>query len=306
MRSKNTRMIVTAGWVSVIVNLVLFALKYWAGIVSGSIAIVADAWHTLSDSVSSIIVIFGATLAGKPADDEHPFGHGRAEHIAAVIIGVLLAIIAFEFLLQSVDRLRSHTAVHYGMVAKVVTVVSILAKEGLAQYAFGVGRKAQSSVLKADGWHHRSDAFSSVGTAIGISGAIFLGEKWRVLDPIASIIVSFFIVKVAWDLANPSVKELLENSLPKKVEDEITAIIQGVSGVKACHNLRTRKIGNYFAIEVHVKVDKELSVEAAHMIATEVERQLRDKYGRQTHIGVHIEPYYERVHETVSAPLNNR
>ena len=186
---------------------------------------------------------------------------------------------------EVISALKGEIITQLGMIALIAALVSILFKEGLYWYTIKTGKRINSSAVVANAWHHRSDAFSSVGTAIGISGAIFLGEKWRVLDPIASIIVSFFIVKVAWDLANPSVKELLENSLPKKVEDEITAIIQGVSGVKACHNLRTRKIGNYFAIEVHVKVDKELSVEAAHMIATEVERQLRDKYGRQTHIG---------------------
>lgn len=147
----------------------------------------------------------------------------------------------------------------------------------------------------ANAWHHRSDAFSSIGTALGISGAILLGEKWRVLDPIAGIIVSFFIFKVAWEIANPSIKELLESALPEVTENEIIGVIKNTSGVKGFHNLMTRKIGDVVAIEVHIKVDKHLTVESSHQIATQIENSLRDKFGHQSHIGIHIEPFYDIV-----------
>jgi cation diffusion facilitator family transporter len=291
-------------------NLLLSIGKIMAGMIGKSGAMLADGIHSLSDFVTDIIVLIFIRASSKERDRDHHYGHGKFETFATMLISFGLMVVGVGIfwtgLQEVISALKGEIITQPGMIALIAALVSILFKEGLYWYTIKTGKRINSSAVVANAWHHRSDAFSSVGTAIGISGAIFLGEKWRVLDPIASIIVSFFIVKVAWDLATPSVKELLENSLPQKVEDEIFATIQGVSGVKACHNLRTRKIGNYFAIEVHVKVDKSLSVEAAHMIATEVERQLRDKYGRQTHIGVHIEPYYERVHETVSAPLNNR
>ena len=146
------------GWLSIIGNIFLFVLKYWAGIVTGSIALIADAWHTLSDSVSSVIVLIGGKISQKPADEEHPFGHGRAEHIAAIIIGVLLAIVAFDFIVSSIEKFGTHEKTVFGTIAWIVTIVSILVKEGMAQYAFWAAKKANSSILRADGWHHRTDA----------------------------------------------------------------------------------------------------------------------------------------------------
>lgn len=285
MRSKNTRMIVKAGWVSIIVNLVLFALKYWAGTVSGSIAIVADAWHTLSDSVSSIIVIFGATLAGKPADREHPFGHGRAEHIAAVIIGVLLAIIAFEFLLQSVERLRSHTAVHYGMIAKVVTVVSILAKEGLAQYAFGVGRKAQSSVLKADGWHHRSDALSSVIILVGI----FLGGYFWWVDGVLGILVAILIAYTAYEVMKNDFSLLLGESADPTMIAQIRELVDAnVDREVYPHHFHMHRYGNHAELSCHIKLPPEMTLDEAHHICSIIEESIEKELGIMTTI--HPEP----------------
>ena len=291
-------------------NLLLSVGKIMAGIIGKSGAMLADGIHSLSDFVTDIIVLVFIRASSKERDGDHHYGHGKFETFATMLISFGLMVVGVGIfwtgLQKVISSLKGEIINQPGIIALVAALVSILFKESLYWYTIKTGKRINSSAVVANAWHHRSDAFSSVGTAIGISGAIFLGEKWRVLDPIASIIVSFFIVKVAWDLANPSVRELLESSLPRKVEDEISAIVQGVSGVKAYHNLRTRKIGNYFAIEVHVKVDKELSVEAAHIIASEIEHRLRDQYGRQTHIGVHIEPHYESFHETVPDPLNNR
>ena len=176
--NKKNRLAYIEGWLSIFTNIILFGLKYWAGIVTGSVAIIADAWHTLSDSISSVIVLIGIKISDKPADKEHPFGHGRAELIASMIIGVLLAIIAFNFVLESIEKLKDHESVVYGKLAIIVTIVSILSKEMLAQYAFWAGRKIKSPILKADGWHHRSDAISSILILIGI----FIGKYFWWVD----------------------------------------------------------------------------------------------------------------------------
>ena len=190
-----------------------------------------------------------------------------------------------------IDSINGEILKQPGMIAFNAALISIVFKEALFWYTKIIGKKLNSQALIANAWHHRSDAFSSIGTALGISGAIFLGEDWRILDPIAGIIVSFFILKVAWQIANPSVKELLESALSVESEKEISNIITNTKGVKDFHNLRTRKIGEIVAIDVHVKVDKELSVESSHIIASEIEKTLREKYGHQSHIGIHIEPY---------------
>ena len=285
MRPKNTRMIVQAGWVSIIVNLVLFALKYWAGIMSGSIAILADAWHTLSDSVSSVIVIFGAKLAGKPADEEHPFGHGRAEHIAAVIIGVLLAIIAFEFLLQSVDRLRSHTAVQYGIIAKVVTIVSVLGKEGLAQYAFRVGKKAKSSVLRADGWHHRSDALSSIIILIGI----FFGSFFWWIDGVMGILVAILIAYTAYEVMKNDFSLLLGESADPAMIAQIRELVErNVDREVYPHHFHMHRYGHHTELSCHIKLPPEITLDEAHHICSVIEDCIERELGIMTTI--HPEP----------------
>ena len=278
-------MIVKAGWVSIVVNIVLFAIKYWAGIVSGSIAIVADAWHTLSDSVSSIIVVFGAKLAGKPADEEHPFGHGRAEHIAAVIIGVLLAIIAFEFLIQSIVRLRTHSAVHYGMIAKVVTVVSIVGKEALAQYAFWMGRKADSSVLRADGWHHRSDALSSVIILIGI----FLGGYFWWIDGVLGILVAILIAYTSYEVMKNDFSLLLgENADPTMIAQIRELISQNVDREVYPHHFHMHRYGHHTELSCHIKLPPEMTLDEAHNICSVIEDSIEKELGIMTTI--HPEP----------------
>ena len=168
MKNNNHKYIAQEGWISIMTNLLLFGVKYWAGIVSGSIALIADAWHTLTDSVSSVIVLIGGKLSSKPADEEHPFGHGRAEHIAAIIIGMLLALVAFDFVLSAIEKFNSGEGGRFGTIAIVVTVLSIVGKEALAQYAFWAYRKTGSSILKADAWHHRTDSLSSIVILVGI------------------------------------------------------------------------------------------------------------------------------------------
>ena len=278
-------------------NLILTIGKIIAGIIGKSGAMIADGIHSLSDFVTDIIVLVFIRASSKENDSNHHYGHGKFETFATMLISFALMIVGVGIFWTGfqkvVSALKGEIIEQPGFVALAAAIISILSKETLYWYTIKTGKKTNSPAVIANAWHHRSDAFSSIGTAIGISGAIYLGKEWRVLDPIAGIIVSFFIIKVAWDITNPSVKELLENSLPEKIEDEISHIIKNVSDVKGYHNLRTRKIGNSIAIEAHVKVDKDLSVEASHNIASEIEKLLRDKYGSQTHIGLHIEPFYE-------------
>lgn len=284
--------------VGFLVNLGLTIAKVVAGIIGKSSAMVADGVHSLSDFVTDIIVLVFVKYSSKDLDHDHKYGHGKFETFATMIIAFALAVVGIGIFWSGLQKvllaIKGEIIEQPGFIALGAAIVSIISKEALFWYTIKTGKQVNSQAVVANAWHHRSDAFSSIGTAIGISGAIFLGEKWRVLDPIAGIIVSFFIVKVAWDLAKPSINELLESSLPEETEREIAELIKNVNGVKDYHRLKTRKIGNTYAIEAHVKVDKDLTVEASHNIATEIEILLRDKFGEQTHIGIHIEPYYPR------------
>ncbi|MBK9292397.1 MAG: cation transporter [Bacteroidetes bacterium] len=282
--------------VGMLVNIVLTAGKIFAGISGRSAAMLADGFHSLSDIVTDLVVLTFLRISGKDSDDGHHYGHGKYETFATMLISFALMVVGVAIFWESLEKvfaaIGGQVLDEPGKLALWAALVSILVKEWLFRWTRKVGQNIESHAVVANAWHHRSDALSSVGTALGIGGAIFLGEGWRVLDPIAGMVVSVFIVKVAWDLGIPSVRELLEASLPAHVNDEIAALIGGQQGVKSFHRLKTRKIGNVLAIEVHVKVDKHLSVEASHEIATAVEQALRRRFGLQTHVGVHIEPYY--------------
>jgi cation diffusion facilitator family transporter len=284
-----------------VVNMLLTVGKIIAGIIGKSSAMVADGVHSLSDLVTDIIVLFFTRISGKERDRNHKYGHGKYETFATMLISFALMIVGAGIFWSGtkkvIDTVNGVLIEQPGYIALYAALISIISKEGLYRYTKIFGLRINSQAMVANAWHHRSDALSSIGTALGISGAILLGEKWRVLDPIAGIIVSFFILKVAWDIANPSIKELLESSLPLETENDILEIISNTSGVKGFHNLKTRKIGEIFAFEVHVKVDKELTVESSHQIATEIEKTIREKFGNQSHIGIHIEPFYEREAE---------
>ncbi|PKP52313.1 MAG: cation-efflux pump [Bacteroidetes bacterium HGW-Bacteroidetes-1] len=282
--------------VGMVVNILLTSGKLLAGVLGKSSAMLADGVHSLSDIATDFVVIAFVGIAGKEKDHDHQYGHGKYETFATMIISFALMLVgvgifwdALQNILSAVD---GKIMPKPGMVAFYAAIASIIAKEILYQYTILVGRRINSQTVIANAWHHRSDAFSSIGTALGIAGAIFLGEKWRVLDPVAGMIVSVFIMKVSWDLGMPSIRELLEVALPESIRVEIKNIIASQAGVIYHHQLRTRKIGNILAIEVHVKVDKGLTVEESHEIATAVENALRYKYGEQTHVGVHVEPYY--------------
>ena len=281
-------------WIGSIVNFLLVVLKFIAGIVGHSSALVADAVHSLSDFITDIIVIVFVKISGKPEDDDHRYGHGKYETLATALIGIALFAVGGGLLLSGatkvIEVIKGAVLPAPSMVALIVAAISILSKEVLYRYTVKVGKNLNSQAVIANAWHHRSDAFSSIGTLVGIGGAIFLGEKWRILDPIAAIVVSGFIIKVAIDLIKPCVDELLERSLPAETEAQILDIIGSFTEVTSPHHLRTRRIGNHIAIEVHLRMDGNMSLENAHSIATRVEKRLKAEFGADTHIGIHMEP----------------
>lgn len=278
-----------------IVNLILLIIKFIAGFVGHSTAMVADAAHSLSDFVTDIIVILFVRLSSKPADKSHAYGHGKYETLATAIIGFLLLAVGIGILFEGINKIASvingEVLDAPGIIAFIVAAISIVSKELVYRYTVFKGRSLNSQAVIANAWHHRSDAFSSIGALVGIGFAVFGGEKWRVLDPIAAIIVSAFIIKVAIKILKDSLSELLEHSLPKSKEDEIREIILSVEGVVAPHNLRTRRIGNSCAIDVHIRMDGNISLNEAHDKTIIIEKLLKEQYGAGTYVSIHTEPY---------------
>lgn len=277
-----------------IVNFLLLVFKFFAGIAGHSVAMLADAVHSLSDFITDIVVIVFVRIAGKPEDKGHDYGHGKYETLATAIIGLLLLCVGFGIFWNGASSiytfLQGGQLESPGVVALVAALVSIVSKEILYQYTVIQGKKLNSQAVVANAWHHRSDALSSIGTAIGIGGAILLGDHWRVLDPIAAVVVSFFIMKVSVQLLIPCVDELLEKSLPDDVEKEIEQTVLSFPGVSQPHHLRTRRIGSYYAIEIHVRMDGKITLEEAHGTATAIENKLKEMFGKGTHVGIHVEP----------------
>ncbi len=277
-----------------VVNLLLVGLKAVAGLAGHSAAMVSDAVHSLSDFVTDIVVLVFVRVSARPQDEDHDYGHGKYETLATLFIGLALAAAAIGIVVSGAGKLarwlQGENLEAPGMLALWAALVSIVVKEILYQYTRLKGKKLDSPALTANAWHHRSDALSSIGAAVGIGGAILLGNRWTVLDPLASIVVGAMLVKVAWDLLGPSFGELTDSSLPAETEKEMLEIIRGVEGVSDPHNLRTRRIGARIAAEVHVRMDGHVTLEEAHEKATEVERRVRERFGRDSHVTVHMEP----------------
>ena len=277
-----------------VVNLLLVGLKAVAGLVGHSAAMISDAVHSLSDFVTDIVVLVFVRVSARPQDEDHDYGHGKYETLATLFIGLALAAAAVGIVVSGAGKLarwlQGEDLPAPGKIALWAALGSIVAKEFLFQYTRIKGKHLDSKALEANAWHHRSDALSSVGTAIGIGGAILLGSRWTVLDPLASIVVGAMLVKVAWDLLGPSFGELTDSSLPADMEQEMLDLIRGVPGVEDPHNLRTRRIGNRIAAEVHIRLDGSLPLSEAHEKASEVERRFKDRFGALSHIIVHMEP----------------
>jgi len=273
------------GVISVIVNSLLFVLKFWAGMVTGSIALTADAWHTLSDSFSSIIVIVAVKLSSKKPDTEHPFGHGRWEQIAALFIAFLLGIIAFDFLRDSFTQFKNHESTEFGTIAIVVTIISIVAKEALAQYAFYIGRKTENVSIKADGWHHRTDALSSVVVLIGI---LFAKQIWWI-DSALGAIISLMLFYATYQIAKEAINKLLGEKPSSELIEKISNSIQQYDTENIqLHHFHIHNYVGHQELTFHIKLRNDLSIEEGHRIATEIENIIEDKFGIISTI--HVEP----------------
>ena len=277
------------------VNVVLMLFKLVAGIFGHSAAMMADAIHSLSDFATDLVVLAFVRISHKPKDKGHDYGHGKYETLATTLIGVALFAVAVGIIVEGARKIafwaQGGSLTQPGLLALWAALISILLKEIIFQYTYRKAKKLNSQAMEANAWHHRSDALSSIGTAIGIGGAIIGGERWAVLDPIASIVVGAFIVKVAVDLLRKGVGELMEQSLPEEVENEIMDIVRAVPDVLEPHELCTRRIGNHYAIEMHILMDGDLPLKEAHDKASEIERRLKKRYGEETHVAIHVEPH---------------
>jgi len=284
-RTGSTNWTLIEGWVSIAANLVLFGLKLWVGLLIGSVALIADAYHTLTDSISSGIVVFSGWVSRKPPDDDHPFGHGRSDLVCSVIIGVLLGLIGFEFILKSVEQLKSGAAVHYGAAAIVVTIVSIAAKESMAQFAFWAGRRTDNTILKADGWHHRSDALSSVVVLVGI---LFSSFFWW-MDGVLGIIVALLIFYGSYEILRDSINRLIGEKPERELLEKIDHIIHELYPEVSPHHFHLHRYGDHVELTFHLTMDQEgLTLKEAHEQAHSIEQALRERLDIEATI--HMEP----------------
>jgi cation diffusion facilitator family transporter len=275
-------------------NAILLTFKFIAGMLGHSSAMMADAIHSLSDFLTDLLVLVFVSISAKPQDQSHDYGHGKFETIASFLIGLSLVVAAIGIVVSGIMKLitwwNGEQIEAPGWIALWAALLSILIKELLYQYTVHRGRQLDSQVMVTNAWHHRSDALSSIGAALGIGLAIWLGQRWTVLDPVASIVVGLMLIKVAYELLKTSVGELTERSLPAETEEEIEQIIQSFPDVQEPHNLRTRRIGNRIAIEAHVRMDGQLPLITVHERATTIERKLKERFGARTHVTLHMEP----------------
>ncbi len=279
----------TEGILSIVLNTLLFGLKMWAGIVSNSVAIRADAWHTLSDSISSIIVIYAAKVSAKPADKRHPFGHGRAGLIASLFIGFLLFVIAYEFIKEGVLHLRNYQSATFGTVAVVVTIISIVVKEAMAQFAFWGYKKTKDDSLKADAWHHRSDAFSSLILLAGI----FLGDYYWWVDGVLSFIIGGMMVYAAWGIVQNGINRLLGESPSEDLKESLVVKCNEFLGYDAnVHHIHIHRYGEHSEVTFHIVLPGELSLDDAHKVVDPLEKEIRNTMFLEATI--HIDPYRKK------------
>ena len=277
-----------------IVNIVLTGLKFAAGILGASAAMIADAVHSLSDLLTDFVVLLFVKISSRPADSDHPYGHGKYETLATTIVAIALLAAGGVLLAQGIEKIigavRGETLPVPGRIALWAALISIAAKEGIYQLTARVGRRVQSSALEANAWHHRTDALSSVATAIGIGGALLFGGKWAILDPIAAVLVSVFILVAAGKLLHEAIQDLMEKRLPEEIEEEIREIVAADSEMSEMHKLRTRRVGNVYSIEMHLRMHGNISLYEAHRHSMLLEQGLRERFGQETLVSIHLEP----------------
>ena len=277
-----------------IVNTLLLAFKFLAGILGGSAAMLADAVHSLSDFLTDIVVLVFVKISNRPADRKHSYGYGKYETLATLCIGIALLAVGIGIAVDGVEKIiqvwNGETLAQPGWIAFWAAIASIVFKELTYWLTIRVAKQVDSEALRANAWHHRSDALSSIGTGLGIGGAILLGQKWTILDPIAALVVSVFIVLTALRLTYGAIGEFLEQSLPEENENEIRAIVAADKELSELHHLCTRRLGNRVAIEMHLRMPGNTPLTIAHKHASAIEQQLKQRFGDQTHINIHLEP----------------
>ncbi len=276
------------------VNVALTAMKFVAGIIGCSAAMIADAVHSLSDLLTDFVVLLFVKISSRPADNEHPYGHGKYETLATSIVAIALllagGVLAAEGIRKILSAIHGAELVMPGRIALWAALISIAAKETIYCLTVRVSRRVQSSALEANAWHHRTDALSSIATAIGIGGALIFGGNWAILDPIAAVLVSIFIIVTAAKLLHEAVQELMEKRLPEEVEQQIRDIVAQDSEMSEMHHLRTRRVGNVFSIEMHLRMNGNISLYEAHRHSVLLEQKLRERFGPATLISIHLEP----------------
>lgn len=281
-------------WQGFFVNLFLAIIKMIAGVLGTSSAMIADAFHSISDFITDLVVLTSFKIVNKPADKNHNYGHGKFETLASLFIAVALLLAAGGIGYNAVENvlaaLDGKQLARPGYIALIAAVVSIVVKEILYQYQVKVGKRLNSGALVANAWHHRSDALSSGASLIGIGGAIFLGDRWRMLDPVAALLVAVMLAFVAYQIAHQSIRELLEEAISEEDIDVIRDMASSVEGVENPHQIRTRKIGSYSAIEMHIELDAHMTVERSHNIVVAVEELLYARYGRESIVTIHVDP----------------
>ncbi len=280
-----------------VVNVALTLLKFAAGIIGCSAAMIADAVHSLSDLLTDFVVLVFVKISSRPADSEHPYGHGKYETLATAIVAIALlaagGVLAAEGIQKIIGVMRGEPLTMPGRIALWAALISIAAKELIYQLTVRVARRVDSSALEANAWHHRTDALSSVATAIGIGGALIFGGTWAVLDPIAAVLVSIFIIIAACKLLHGAIQELLEQRLPEEVEQQIREIVETDHDMTEMHKLRTRRVGNVYSIEMHLRMHGDVSLYEAHRHSMVLEQKLRERFGEQTMVTIHLEPLKE-------------
>ncbi|MCL2142142.1 MAG: cation diffusion facilitator family transporter [Methanimicrococcus sp.] len=281
--------------IGMVTNIILTIIKIIVGFFGHSAALIADGIHSLSDLLSDFVVIFSIRLSALPQDESHNYGHGKIETLASAVVGIMLVVagayicygggIEIYHFIQNVPIEKPMT------ITFLAALFSIIVKELLYQYTHRIAKKLDSDMIEANAWHHRTDAFSSIGVAVGIGAAILLGDKWAVLDPIMAVILSLYIVYIGLKILYKSINDLMEASLSPEINAEIESIIISCDNVLNCHSLKTRKIGSHKAIEAHIMVDGDMKIKDAAGIQKNVENCLKSKYGRSTHVIIKVEPF---------------
>jgi cation diffusion facilitator family transporter len=289
-RYREVRKVTVVGGV---VDLLLGIVKIVVGMTGNSQALLADGVHSLSDLATDFLVLFAAKHSHREADEEHPYGHGRIETVATVILGVALALVAIGICYDALHRMREPDLLgHPGMLALLVALVSVASKEIIYHYTVRAARRLRSNMLHANAWHSRSDAISSIVVVIGVAGTMY---GFTYLDAIAAAAVGLMIAKIGWDLLWKSLQELIDTSLEEDKVAAIRSAILGVAGVRALHMLRTRRSGSDALVDVHILVDPGLSVSEGHMIGEHVRTRLIGEMDDVSDVTVHIDPEDDEV-----------